>query len=100
MESSEDRIGADHIKFYAAMARSGSRNPGEWRIRNPWTQPHVWAPAIVMLDPRAKRCPQVSFRQRNEPVQTLSANCPDHPFAHRIGNGSQLHVIRRMECNL
>ena len=81
MESSEDRIGAHDVAFSAAMARSRSGNRECRGIGNPRTQPHMGPSAIVMLDPRTKGCPQLSFRQGNEPVQTLPAKGPDHPLA-------------------
>jgi hypothetical protein len=84
MESSEDRIGAHDVGFSAAMARSRSGNRDCRGIGNPRTQPHMGPSAIVMLDPRTEGCPQLSFRQGNDPVQTLRAKGPDHPLAHRI----------------
>jgi hypothetical protein len=66
------------------MARSRSGIRDDRGIGNPRAQPHMGPTAIVMLDPRVKGSPQVSFRQGNEPVQTLSAKGPDHPLAHRI----------------
>ena len=41
----------------------------------------MWPPAIVMLDPQSQCAAQMGFRQRYEPVQTLSTYGANDPFA-------------------
>jgi len=60
----------------------------------------MWASAVVMRHPRLERLAQMCFREWNEPVQTLSPKGPDDALTERVGNSSQLHVIRPMKRNL
>ena len=85
MESSEDRIGAHDVGFSVAMARRRSDDRDDRGIGNARTQPHMGPTAIVMLDPRAKGCPQLSFRYGNQPIQALATNGADDSFADRMG---------------
>ena len=48
----------------------------------------MWAPTVVMFDPGSQRTPQMCFRQRYEPIQTLAAYRPDHPFAEAVRHGT------------
>jgi hypothetical protein len=48
---------------------------GERRIGNTGTQRHVWTPAVVVGNPRFQDAPEMTFRQGNQPLQTLATNC-------------------------
>jgi hypothetical protein len=43
----------------------------------------VGAAAVVVLDPKSQGTPQMGFRERNEPVQTLATNGANDPLADR-----------------
>ena len=59
MQSAKDRIGADGIRFSAAVARIWMWvvDIGERRIGNTGTQRHVRTPGIVMANPRFQNGP-------------------------------------------
>ena len=86
MQSAEDRFGTDRIRVSPAMAWAGTwKDEAAGRgIGNAGTQCHMWASAIVVLDPKSQGTPQMGFRERNEPVQTLATYRPDHPFAEAV----------------
>ncbi len=48
-----------------------------WRIGHTRTEHHVWAPTVVVLDPKSQGTPQMGFREGNEPVQTLATSGAD-----------------------
>lgn len=93
VQSTKDWIGTYRIRFSTPMPRRRLRTYGVRAIGNARTQCHVRPPAIVMVDPGAERSAQVRFRYGNEPVQTLSANGPDHPLANSIH-------LRTVRCRL
>ena len=67
------------------------RHDLRWRVRHTWTQRHVRSPAVVMFHPGFQDRAQMPLRQRDQPVQTLTPNRSDHPFADRI----RLRAVRR-----
>src|SRR5437660_12650700 len=66
------------------------------RIGNTGTQ-YVWASAVVMFDPALERTPQMGFRQRYEPVQTLATDRPDHPFAEAVRHWTARRRFQNMQ---
>jgi len=88
MQSTEDWIGTDRVGFSASMTRCRCFRCRVRAIGNTWASRHVGAPSVVMFDPRTESAPQVRFRHGNEPVQTLSANGPNHSLADRICHGA------------
>ena len=61
-------------------------------IGNARTKAHVRPSPIVVFSPFSKQPSQVPLTERNEPIQTLSPQAPDQPFAKGIrfwrSNGS------------
>jgi hypothetical protein len=45
----------------------------------------MWAPSIVVRDPRGQDSSKMSLVVRDQPVQTLPAYGPDQPFTEGIG---------------
>ena len=66
----------------ARLRRCGGS--GRRRVGHSRAEHHVGAAAVVVLDPKSQGTPQMSFRERNEPVQTLATYRPDHPFAEAV----------------
>ena len=92
MQPAENRFGLNGVRFSPAVARSGTGEKAtDWQIRNTRPQRHMRARGVVMSDPRFESAPQLGFRQRDQPVQALPANCADDSFADRI----RLRAARR-----
>src|SRR6266513_2031936 len=80
------------------MARLRRRGgSGRRRVGHSRAEHHVWAAAVVMLDPGLERTPQMSFGQRYEPVQTLATYRPDHPFADAVRHGTARRCFQNMQ---
>ena len=85
MQPAENRFGSNGVRFSPAVARSSTGEKAtDWQIRNTRPQRHMRARGVVMSDPRFESAPQLGFRQRDQPVQALPANCADDSFADRI----------------
>ena len=58
----------------------------QWH-RDAWAKAYVWSSAIVMVDLRLKRPPQMSLTQGNHEIQTFSTRSAHEAFAYRIRLG-------------
>ena len=63
-------------------------------IRDARSQTRMRASVVVMSDPFREYAADVPLVERNHPIQTLTTNRADQPFAIRIGVGRQLHCRR------
>ena len=90
VQTAKDRLGADHVGLFAAMARSGLLviAIGGRRIGNTRAQRHVRTSSIVMRNPHSQNGSQMRLGQRNQPIQTLAPYRTDDAFADRIGLGT------------
>ena len=73
MESAENRIGADGIALTTAVPCGGFREGDSRRIRNSRSQGHMRSSAVVVPGPGFEQGTQMRLRERNHPVQALSA---------------------------
>jgi hypothetical protein len=55
------------------------------RLRNAWSQGHVRAACVVMLDPLLQQASQLVLRHQNHTVQTLTPQRPKDAFADGVG---------------
>jgi len=51
---------------------------------NAWAKAHVRPSPIVVFSPFSNQPSQVPLTERNEPIQALSPQAPDQPFAKGI----------------
>ena len=56
----------------------------DWRIRDAWPKAAVGPTSIVMCNPVFRNESQVVFRQRNQEIQTFSAECTDQLYSANI----------------
>lgn len=62
-------------------------------------QRHVWAALVVMSDPPLQHAPQVCCGYRDEPVQALSSDRPDHPLADRVRHRAVRRCLEGLQPN-
>jgi len=76
VQSAEDRLGSDRVRFPAALARIGLSDVanGRGRTGNTRTERHVRTGSVVMGGPHSQDGPQMRFGQRYQPIQTLAPN--------------------------
>lgn len=98
MQSSQHRS-RHHCKLpvQAQVALLGGRRRHGRRIGNTRTQGGVCARAVVMRYPFFQDRSQVRLRDRNQPVKTLTPNCPDHSLADRIGHRAARRGLQHRE---
>ena len=74
MQSAKDRLGADGVRLFAAVAGFGIVAVAipRGRIGNTRTQRHVRTSGVVMGEPGLQYGPQMRFGQRNQPIQTFA----------------------------
>jgi hypothetical protein len=66
----------------------GSRTPGP--------RGRMWSASIVVAHPRRQDSSQVSFAQWNDPIEALTTQSPDWPFAERV----RLRAAHRRSAHL
>ena len=64
---------------------AGLRSLGaRWRFRKTGPQARKRAAPVVMGNPFLKHSPKMPFTEWEQPIQALSANCADQPFAMSV----------------
>jgi len=58
---------------------------GRRRLRDAWSQRHVWAPGVVVRYPVIQKATEVVSRQGNHEVHALSPQRADEPLTERVG---------------
>jgi hypothetical protein len=84
MEPAQDRPRRDATADRKTMAMRLFGNPLRRWIRNVGPQAGVWPSAIVMSNPFLKNSAKMPVTQGDQPIQALSTNRADQPFAMSI----------------
>jgi hypothetical protein len=92
MQPSQDRSGNDALAIRNLMAVR-SRQPVKRHAGNAGTEAGVWSTVVVVSHPLQQDGPKMAFMQHDQPVQTLTTNRADQPFAER-GATDRIHSSR------